>query len=265
MNFSLKDIDKNSRQTDFWLLFFWNIVAFGLSFVIGFNYLITAFLFFVIPSLYLSYKRKDLIKKTAIVSLVFTITLTFIVDYLVHQDGGWQNFSVINFYLFDSFPIDDFLWGYLYFYYIFIFYEYFFDRDRNKAKISTKFKYLEIGAIVSNMIFILAIILFPDKIKLPYAYTFLVVFYAVIFPIILFQKEKKIFSNIIKTGLFFSFLSILYEYVANVMGNWTFPGNNFLGFVTILDVTFPLEELFWLIFTVPAMLIYYEFFADDGK
>jgi len=50
------------------------------------------------------------------------------------------------------------------------------------------------------------------------------------------------------------------------LGWWDFPGSNFIGWVSIFNIRFPLEELiFWLFLFAMAILTYYEFFDDDEK
>ncbi len=253
------------KKTEFWLLFLWNVPAFALSFLIGKNYLITAFLFFVIPSIFISIRRPGLIKQIAFISLILIIPTSLIANYLAHVDGSWLNFSTVGVRLFNTYPLDDFLWGFLYFYYIFAFYEYFFDKHEVKKKIPDVFyKFTRISLIVA-FLFCLLIFFFPGRIHVPYFYSLLVIVFFMFLPAVIIYHEPKIFNKLIKAGLFFAFLSLLYEYVANIKHNWIFPGIHFLGHVSILSVRFPLEEFLWLFFCVPAILAYYEFFADDRK
>lgn len=125
-----------SKNKEFYLLLLWNIPAFLLSFVIGVNYMVMALLFFVVPALYLTYRRPILAKKSALVSIAFTVIFVVVVNYLAHADGSWLNTSMVGIN-FLNFPIDDIFWGIFYFYYMAIFYEYFFDKDRNKKQVPT--------------------------------------------------------------------------------------------------------------------------------
>ena len=71
-------------------------------------------------------------------------------------------------------------------------------------------------------------------------------------------------KKVIYQGLFFFVLSILYELTAIHAGHWIFPGD-YIGFVEILGLRFPIEELLWLMLCVPSTIAIYEFFADDRK
>jgi len=64
---------------------------------------------------------------------------------------------------------------------------------------------------------------------------------------------------------FFFFVWFLAEIVVLKTAGWTFPGQ-YIGMVTILGVTFPLEELFfWMLWYSVTIISYYEFFLDDQK
>lgn len=51
-----------------------------------------------------------------------------------------------------------------------------------------------------------------------------------------------------------------------MLGQWTFPGDQFIGWVNMLGVRFPFEELlFWFMLAAIGILSYYEFFDDNRK
>jgi hypothetical protein len=253
---------KKNTKNDFIILILWNIIAFALSFAIGINYLITAILFFLIPSLYISFKNKKLIKKSTIFSVLFTVPIVFIFTYLAHKDGAWQNYSIINLYIFDLYPIDDFFWGIFYVYYMVIFYEYFF--DKNKQQIPSIFYKLIRILTIATLLFLLLIVLIPGF-YIPYIYIIGVLTLFIILPYIILTKYKKIQRKLVTFSLYFFYMFMLYEYVANIKDNWSFPGQHFIGYFTILNVSFPLEEFLWALLAAPAVIVYYEFFADDRK
>jgi hypothetical protein len=144
------------------------------------------------------------------------------------------------------------------------FYEYFFDRKSKQNNIPKIFyKFISILYIVALFI-ILIIVLFPEF-YIPYIYALIIAVCFILFPIIILQKYTKCFRAIAWTTIYFTFMSLLYEHVASLQHQWDFPGNHFVGYVQYGGINIPLEEFAWLFLAVPALLSYYEFFADDRR
>lgn len=257
--------NKKSKKFDYWLLFIWNVPAFFLSLLIGFNYLISATLFFIVPAVYLAIKKPEAIKKTALASVIILMPFTIMLDYLGHKDGSWLNFSITGIRIMGSFPIEDFVWAFVIIFYTIQFYEYFFDTDKKKTVIPKKLYIFNAIAAIITVCFIVLIVFTDGNIIIPYFYAFAVLIFMIIFPALIISENKKIFNGIIMTTIFFMFLWIPYEYIANALHQWEFPGKHFVGYVTLFDVIFPFEELMWIILCAPATLAYYELFADDLK
>ena len=253
----------NSKKIDFWILFLWNFVAFYLSYSFSSNYLISALFFFVLPMCYLLYKNTRLARNPLLFAFIFSVPALFITDYLSHIDGSFLNYSILGIRLFDLYPIEDFLWAIIYFLYIGTFYEYFFDDDRSRRKkLPRRFYLFAAVGITASALFVAAIFVFK-VIHIPYFYISAVFVLFLLLPTLVLVQHREIFDGIMRAGLFFAVLSILYEYASLHNGEWAFPGDNFIGWVTLFDVAFPFEELLWLIFAAPAYLVYYEFFADN--
>ena len=253
-----------TRLNEIWLLILWNIIAFLISYTYGNNYLITAFYFFVIPSIYLSIRRPIIIRKISLVSFILVIPAVTIVSYFAHIDGSWYNPSVIGIRFFDAYPLDDFIWVFLYFYYILAVYEYFFEREKILT-LPKKFINFEFIGLILSFVFTIYVYWREIPITISYFYLWIVIILFLFLPGLIFAFHPKVFIKAIYTGLFFIPLSFLYEYIANIKGNWFFPGNNFIGYVQLPGVSFPLEEFFFLFLAVPALVACYEFLADDKK
>ena len=247
---------------DFYLLFFWNVIAFFISWHIGSNYLITITLFSLIPSLYLTIKKPSLLYKTSITSITLTIPFVFFIDYFAHADGAWFNPSVIGIRLF-NFPVDDFIWGFFFLYYGIVFYEYFFDNSK-RNNFPKVFKTFTLVTFVSTLIFENILILYGD-ITIPYFYIIFAVLGMILVPIYVLKNHPLILNKVYKTTIFFWFWGALYEYVANIKQNWFFPGHHFVGHVTILNVTIPFEEFLFVLLWAPTLICLYEIIADDSK
>ena len=262
--FKKKSLIKNKEEI--LLLFTYFLLATLFVLYLKTNYLVTVFLYFAVPSIYISIKNKSLIRKTALFSLASSLPLVFVFDYIAHVSSIWYENSVIGIRILNTFPVDTFLWGFLYAYFIISFYEYFFDKDKNKKKISKDFKILLY--VFSGVIFLFGLFYFfaQQLLIIQQFYIFFVIF-AMIVPIILvLYRYPKLRQKIwLMTGYFF-IISFIYELVAIYLGYWYFYSSQiYIGMLNIFGFRFPIEEFLWLVFAVPAILCVYEYFADDKK
>jgi len=77
-------------------------------------------------------------------------------------------------------------------------------------------------------------------------------------------RFPDLYNALLIIGVYFAYLSFIYEVTALSLGQWTFPAaNQFIGFVHVGGVTFPIEEfLFWIILGSLATLTYYRYFGE---
>ena len=88
-----------------------------------------------------------------------------------------------------------------------------------------------------------------------------VVFLPTLFFIIFYPQFLK---KLLKLGLYFFILNLLFEMTALDLGQWHFPGNNFIAWINLGPYRFPFEEfVFWIVLFSLATVSYYEFFYDD--
>lgn len=253
------------KKKDFIIVLVWSVAGFFLSLFIGGNYLISEVLLFVIPGVYLVVRQPSLLYKSTVFSLFFSVPTIAVVDYFAHLNGSWLNFSVIGLNVLNIFPIDDFLWGFLYVFYVVVFYEYFFDRDTHKRYISKRFFHTAAFFSLLVLLFVIIVSSLSQPLVIPYFYIIFSLLAFIIFPFIIFFTHRKITGHLLVFSGFFLFVSLLYEYVASVFGQWTFPGTEFIGFISVGGLNIPAEELIWILFAAPAVIAYYEIFADDKK
>lgn len=96
----------------------------------------------------------------------------------------------------------------------------------------------------------------------PYAYLVLGLFTLPPF-IILLVRRYRLVLKFLKAALYFVPLYLAYELTALPLGQWDFPGQ-YIGTVTILNTTLPLEEfLVWILLSSTIVLAYYELYVDD--
>lgn len=259
-------MNKNLKKLDIFLLILFPILSVLISFAFKVNFLTSALLFFGLPSIYLSVRTPSQIKKALIFSLIFLIPFCFIIDYIAILDHSWfVPLTVFPFHILGVIPVEDFIWGYLITYSIVIFYEHFFGKNKSEI-INKRMIHLILPLFILLLIFFVVLFTNPGLLIIPYAYLWMGTVF-VLLPIIIFLLFFPSFSNkYIKVASYFFFLTILFEITGLQLNHWTFPGNNFIGWVNIFGYHFPLEEFFFLcVLGSTAVLSYYQFFNNDRE
>ena len=87
---------------------------------------------------------------------------------------------------------------------------------------------------------------------------------AAIIPTILFGITRpKFIKNMAETAIYFFFLYFIVEIFAVKLNYWIYPGDNYVGWISVFGTTFPFEELFfWMLFYAATLVAYYEIFVD---
>ena len=258
------------EKRDLLLILVWPIIASALSILLkADDALISTMLFFGVPSIYLSFRKKELIKKVALFSLITSIPTGIIIDYVMEVTQGWYlHHSVFGeFRLFNYVNLEQLIWLFLFFYFVAMFYEVFLEKECKPKLKYPSLKYWFIILLALFGIFLLLYTIRPSRLNIDYFYLKVGIF-AVIIPLalILFRFPNLI-GKFAKTGLYFLYLSLIYEVTALHLGQWGFPAENqFIGYITFHGVIFPWEEfLFWIVLGSITAIAYYEFFDDDRK
>lgn len=251
------------------LFFFllWPIIAAWISFNFPINALFSSIIFYGIPAALLSLYRPEYVKKSLFVSFS-PLPLLVIVDYIAERTGIWfwpLPDSVFP-KLFNYVSIEVLLWGFLHTYVVVLFFQYFFEKTFIKKILTKRSREALFGTSVIFIIFLIALILYPAILNIPYWY---IIFGTVgILPIVIFEdlRYPRIFQRLLKTGAYFFYLNFTYEITALKIGWWSFPSKQFIGYISFFEVTFPFEEFFfWLILFTLAILSYYEFFFNRER
>jgi hypothetical protein len=260
-------LDKKKRAD---LIFFavYPLVAAAISIYFKVDLLTCGILFFGIPSIYLSFKVKHKIPTALGFSSIIGIFLAVIIDYLGYLDKSWRVIpSLFSFRIFDVIPLEDPIWIFLVAYELILLYEYFFNP---KPKYFPKSK-SKLSLMLFISMFIFGVFMFlkiqsPNILHIPYFY-FVWSTLTIVLPCIIFLfVHPKLIGRFIAITSYTFYVGLLSELVSLHLNYWEFPGSHFIGWVTILGLTFPIEEfIFFLMFIPPAFLVYYEFFADDEK
>ena len=79
-------------------------------------------------------------------------------------------------------------------------------------------------------------------------------------------KFPFLLTKFLKVEAYYFYFGFIYEITALKLNQWSFPGNQYIGMITLFNVTFPIEELvFAIILASIGFLSYYEFFDEKPK
>lgn len=261
----------NKKSFDLSIMFLFPFLASALTLIFKTNLFVSTLLFFGLPALYISLRNLSIIAKSVIFSMIVSFPLSLFIDVFAAKDGSWViPRSIFPFKFFGVATMEVYVFGLLWVLSLILFYEHFIDRGGSGDKLPKNIKYLEY--LSAFLISITAIIYLFEKslIVIPYFYL-LIGILIVILPLSVFLYYNRkftvhIFDKFFKLGLYFFILMLLFELVAVHTGQWIFPGNHFIGWVELWGLRFPFEEFFmWMILASPAMIAYYEYFADDKR
>ena len=255
------------ENIDLILILVYPIVATFISLLFKLNSFVGLIVYYVVPSVYLSIRKKEYIKKTLVFSLIIAVPLAIIIDYIGYVSKSWaiEN-SIFPFRYFEILTVEGLLWAILTVYFAILFYEYFIDKHVSKKLIGGRMKYLIVILIVMMGVFLTLFFLSPTVLKIPYFYLWIGIIMFFIPVVLELFGHPKLIGKFMKAGSYFFYFNFLYEIVGVKLDWWSFPGTEFIGWLTIAGVRFPFEELFfYIMLTALAILTYYEFYDDDQK
>lgn len=261
---------KMSRKRALVAVLIWPIIASVLSFAFSADILTSIFLFFGVPAVYLSYLCRMRIVKTAFFSVLVTLPIATVVDYVMEHTGGWfLPLSVFgDFRLFGYVTIEQYIWLFLYVYLVVMFYETFLEHAPTRERtLDPRLKWLSLLLLVPLGVFLILLAVNHSWLQIDYFYLKFGLIMVIPPIIFLVFRLPKLLGRMLKAGTYFFFLSFIYELTALALGQWEFPAENqFIGILDIGGMRFPFEEFFfWILLGAIATLSYYEFFDDDRR
>lgn len=254
------------RKIDLAILILWPIIGSMLAFLLNINTTNSVVIFFVIPSIYLSFRERRHILK-AIVFSIFGTPLIILIDYIAEITNAWLiPDSVLSYRLFDFVTLEVIIWMFFHLYFVIIFYEYFIDKHKTDKLWLPKIKYFVSIVAGLSLLFLILLFSYPQALYIPYWYLLMGIV-LILIPITLQGYNfPRVFLKFLKVAAYFFYLTFIYEITALKLGWWSFPGRQYVGWVYFFGVKFPFEEFFfWLMLTAIAILSCYEFFDDDER
>ena len=249
------------------VIFVLPILAVIISFFVKPTFFTSIFLFLALPGLYLSVRAPKYILKSLVFSLLAGIPLMVILEYIGGASSAWAfPSSVFDFYLLGRVSTEVVLWAFFNIYTVVIFYEFMFDHHKKVSLWNRKMWALVWYLVGWSILFVFLFVFMESNIVIPYFYLSfgVIVFFLPI--IIATLSYRRILPKMAYSLVYFSYLSLLYEITALNLGWWYFPGKEFVGHITLFNISFPLEELvFWIILFAPAVISAFEYLDDDCK
>ncbi len=244
----------------------WPLIASAISFFLGLDILSSTFVFLAVPSIFLSFALPKLVKKIMLFSAATVIPFAIIVDYIAHLTGQWLVIRTFFPRFLGFVSIEDVIWAIVFVYFVLMFYEYFVESRRNTTIWHSRMIYSVGFMWTLLLIFFFFYWFFPEFLEIPYFYLWVGTLTMFLPSIIEIIRRPNLLPKFLVTGSYFFFLTFVYEITALKLGWWTFPSSQYLGWVSILGVSFPLEEFFFgFIFYSMVALTYYESFDDDER
>ncbi|MCX6811067.1 MAG: hypothetical protein NTY30_05060 [Candidatus Berkelbacteria bacterium] len=257
-------VDTN-KKIDLIVLLTLPIVLSLVALFLNLNAFWSVILFFGLPSILLSFRRPAYILKSLLFSIIASVPVIIIVDYIAESTGQWLiPGSILPTRLFGVVPIEVIFWAIMNFYAVIMYYEWFLDHHLKKELFGKNIKklLLLIGVLFST--FIALVFYFPNILNISYFYLWfglLVIIFPILWELI---NHPGIVPRFIKAAAYFFYLTFFYEVTALKLNWWNFPSNKFVGWVEVSSVRFPIEELvFWIILFTMAILTAFEVFDKD--
>ncbi|MBI2065976.1 hypothetical protein HYT60_00505 [Candidatus Woesebacteria bacterium] len=259
----LKNFEKKAQIL--WLFLFTLVAAITVDFF-HLNFLIATLILFGIPSLYLTFNNPRLIKKSLLFMVIIVIPMVLIFEYLAFVDQTWFVPNSAFRFLDGSIPIEVVVWSILWVYYGVMFWEYFLDTEKRKRLFPKSIMNLILFVTLLLLIFFFLYIFYPGQLYIPYFYLALGITFGIIPMSYLLWKYPRLLPKLLIIGVYFFGVSLLTELVGLRQYHWYFGGAHYLGYLNVSGQKLPYDEiLFWWGIGLPAMVCWYEFFADDRQ
>ena len=257
---------EKSKKIDLIFLLIYPIFGAIFSHLLLINVFSSVLVFFGLPSLYLTIRAIKYAKRSIIFSLIVSVPLVIVVDYIAHLTDQWVvPYSILP-RIFQYVSIEVIIWGIFNCYFVVMFYEYFIHHHFTKKLYCRQLRYLFIVGLLLFILFLFAYNFSPAYLHIPFFYLWVGLVIVLIPTILQLFTHPKFISKFFETAAYFFYLTLTYEITALQLGWWDFPGEQFIGWVSIFNIRFPLEELiFWLLLFAMCILTFYEYFDDKEK
>jgi hypothetical protein len=228
--------------------------------------LTVALLFYVVPTLYLFLRKKKPVRELFAGAVLLGIGFAFPFDVIQTASGGWLTPTaqfVFPYALFGFVPLDEMIWFFIQALFILTFYVHFFE-PRKADRVGRRFGYFFLATMVA--VILIAALALAGRSYVELSYSYLIAGAPMLIPIAyVLWRYPRLMPKFLKTAAFCFVLFFVSELIALHLDQWEFPGQ-FIGWVQVWDVRFPLEEFFyWMLVYTLFVLSMYEGVVDDRR
>lgn len=208
-------------------------------------------LFAGLPLIYLRLRQPLPWKKILLSSFTLGLLLGAFFDLIQSCNQAWFVDLVIPLKIVGVLPVDNVLGYFLMTLLVVSMYEYFFQPP---TVITTRY-YKETSVVGLTILAVFVVFaLQPQLFFLPYSYL-VGGTVAALLTIIGIVRHRELLDPALRMAAYFLPVWLLCELTALATGGWTFPGQ-YLGWVEIMGLGFPFEELFfWMLWYTPFLIV----------
>ncbi|MFP4514659.1 MAG: hypothetical protein ACLFNO_01480 [Parcubacteria group bacterium] len=244
------------------ILFLYVVMASLLVYLLQPPYYLAICIVLAVPALFNFF----LLRKGKIKILIFSLITTFLfappIELMARLADAWDVASLFV-RPFGLIPLENMLFAFLNFFWILSFYEFFLDTQKGKIDLNKRFKILVLLYLFLSLIVYGLFFFNPNIITTDY-HIIALIFLLPILVILGFKMPGLIKKTVVPTA-FFALVFFIYEIVSLLIGHWWWPGY-YLWPISISGIIFPIDDIIiWYFLSTPALILGYEFFADDSK
>lgn len=217
------------------------------------------------PVIYMAIRKKKNWGKVLLATLTFGIIFGTALSFYAEATNSWTtNDYIFNFRFFGLNTLEEILGHGLMALNIFTFYEHFIDSENGKLR--KLYKYTIILGVLGFLGLLGVYYIKPTIFStLPYPYV-MIGLIAIIPTIYTAIKTPRILKKMLLTSAYFFLVWFTIQFFAVSYDYWSYPIARHIGMVTIGDIQYPFEELFfWMLLYAPTLVAYYEQTFDDNK
>ncbi len=216
-------------------------------------YLISIFIFLIIPSIFASFAIPKKTKSAALFSLAF-IGIPLVIDAWLIVNNVWLVSTIFPFKLIGLIPLEDIVFSFFSIYLIALLYEYILKSHKKERAGNPRSWILASVSFLFIVFFLFFYFFHPEALLLQYAYFWVLCPLSLILLLVGAWKHPRLLSTFLFLGLCCFPFALLYEILALKFGMWSFPGNQYLGIMSLFGVRFPLEEFICFIVLFPMSI-----------
>lgn len=257
--------NKISKKIDILILLIINILAVIISILFEPNFIVSAMLFFGLPTAYIMTVHQLSHKNILIASVSLGIFMCYCFELLAEHNNAWKLGSGTTFgKIFGIAEIDILIWSFLWVLFILTIYSHFMPQKLKTGTVSRRsYKSLKFSLICAGILTIFYLI-FPNALVLPKPYLTISLFGLIPFGFLIIKRPSLVLSAFMMVP-YFVFVFLAHEITSLRLGHWLFPGD-YIATMNLGGVSMSFEELFfWIILGAPVMVVYYARFFGSLK